>query len=76
MPMFYVTLFYAATSENSEDGRPYRPEFHIEGESFGQAAAAARDLMSRDFASEVDDSLFMGPMGWEVPGVRAAKRIS
>ena len=73
MPMFYVTLFYAATAQ---EGQPYRPEFHVEGESFGHAAAAARELMRREYSQDVDDSLYVGPMGWEVPGVRTAKRIS
>lgn len=73
MPMFYVSLFYAASSE---DGRPYRPEFHIEGETFNHAAAAAREVMRRDYPNDVNDSLYRESMGWDVPGVRTAKRIS
>lgn len=71
--MFYVTLFYAA---QSEDGQPYRPEFHVEGETFELAAAAARELMRRASPHDTDDARYVGPMGWPVPGVRTAKRIS
>ena len=73
MPIFYVSLLY-----NHPEGaeQPFRPEFHVEAESFNAAASKARTLMRTEYPGEVPDNLYVTAMGYDLPGARIPKRLS
>ena len=73
MQMFYITLFFVGKTANDA---PKRPEFHIEGETFEHAAIAALDWIRSEHPNDEEYANYIGPMGWPVPGVKVAKRIS
>jgi len=73
MPIHYVCLFYDFPQGSEQ---PFKPEFHMEAETFSEAASKARIQMRTEHAGEVPDSQYVTAMGWLLPGARSSKRLS
>jgi hypothetical protein len=73
MSIYYVCLFYDFPKGSEQ---PFKPEFHVEAESFNEAAAKARIQMRTEYPGEVPDSQHVEAMGWPLLGARTPKRLS